>query len=183
MNVEEVGQTVDAILAEVGRAVVGKREPAELLLAGLACQGHVLIEDLPGLDKKLLARSLASATSLSLVRVQFTPDLLPADVTGSLVFDPRRAEFEFRPGPLFTNLLLGDEINRAPPKTQAALLEAMAENQVTVDGVTYPLSRPFMVIATQNPIEHEGTYPLPESQLDRFLMRVSVGYPAPDAEL
>jgi MoxR-like ATPase len=182
MNVDEVGRTVEAILAEVGRAVVGKREPSELLLAGLACRGHVLIEDLPGLAKTLLARSLASATSLRLARIQFTPDLLPADVTGSSVFDPRRAEFEFRPGPLFTNLLLGDEINRAPPKTQAALLEAMQERQATVDGVTHPLPRPFCVLATQNPIEFEGTYPLPEAQLDRFLLRISMGYPSPADE-
>jgi MoxR-like ATPase len=182
VNVEEVGRAVEAVLAEVGRAVVGKREPAELLLAGLACRGHVLIEDLPGLAKTLLARSLASATSLRLARIQFTPDLLPADVTGSSVFDPRRAEFEFRPGPLFANLLLGDEINRAPPKTQAALLEAMQERQVTVDGVTHPLPRPFCVLATQNPIEFEGTYPLPEAQLDRFLLRISMGYPSPGDE-
>jgi MoxR-like ATPase len=182
MRVDDVGRTVEAILGEVERAVVGKRGPAELLLAGLACRGHVLIEDLPGLAKTLLARSLASATSLRLARIQFTPDLLPADVTGSSVFDPRRAEFEFRPGPLFANLLLGDEINRAPPKTQAALLEAMQERQVTVDGVTHPLPRPFCVLATQNPIEFEGTYPLPEAQLDRFLLRISMGYPSPEDE-
>ncbi len=182
MRVEEVGGTVDEVLGQVARAVIGKREPAELLLAGLACRGHVLIEDLPGLAKTLLARSLAAATSLRLARVQFTPDLLPADVTGSSVFDPRRAEFEFRPGPLFANLVLGDEINRAPPKTQAALLEAMQERHVTVDGITHPLPEPFCVLATQNPIEFEGTYPLPEAQLDRFLLRVAMGYPSPDDE-
>jgi len=182
VRVEEVGGTVDEVLGQVARAVIGKREPAELLLAGLACRGHVLIEDLPGLAKTLLARSLAAATSLRLARVQFTPDLLPADVTGSSVFDPRRAEFEFRPGPLFANLVLGDEINRAPPKTQAALLEAMQERHVTVDGITHPLPEPFCVLATQNPIEFEGTYPLPEAQLDRFLLRVAMGYPSPDDE-
>ena len=182
MDTRGVGRVVDEVLGQVARAVIGKREPAELLLAGLACRGHVLIEDLPGLAKTLLARSLAAATSLRLARVQFTPDLLPADVTGSSVFDPRRAEFEFRPGPLFANLVLGDEINRAPPKTQAALLEAMQERQVTVDGVTHRLPEPFCVLATQNPIEFEGTYPLPEAQLDRFLLRVSMGYPAPDDE-
>ncbi|MGH9118534.1 MAG: AAA family ATPase [Acidimicrobiales bacterium] len=182
MDTGEVGRLVDEVLGQVERAVIGKREPAELLLAGLACRGHVLIEDLPGLAKTLLARSLAAATSLRLARVQFTPDLLPADVTGSSVFDPRRAEFEFRPGPLFANLVLGDEINRAPPKTQAALLEAMQERQVTVDGVTHRLPEPFCVLATQNPIEFEGTYPLPEAQLDRFLLRISMGYPSPDDE-
>jgi MoxR-like ATPase len=182
MDTGEVGRLVDDVLGQVARAVIGKREPAELLLAGLACRGHVLIEDLPGLAKTLLARSLAAATSLRLARVQFTPDLLPADVTGSSVFDPRRAEFEFRPGPLFANLVLGDEINRAPPKTQAALLEAMQERQVTVDGVTHRLPEPFCVLATQNPIEFEGTYPLPEAQLDRFLLRISMGYPSPDDE-
>ena len=182
MNVDEVGRTVDEVLGQVARAVIGKRQPAELLLAGLACRGHVLIEDLPGLAKTLLARTLASATSLRLARIQFTPDLLPADVTGSSVFDPRRAEFEFHRGPIFANLVLGDEINRAPPKTQAALLEAMQERQVTVDGVTHPLPRPFCVLATQNPIEFEGTYPLPEAQLDRFMLRISIGYPSPDDE-
>jgi MoxR-like ATPase len=182
VRVGEVAATVDEVLGQVARAVIGKREPAELLLAGLACRGHVLIEDLPGLAKTLLARSLAAATSLRLARVQFTPDLLPADVTGSSVFDPRRAEFEFRPGPLFANLVLGDEINRAPPKTQAALLEAMQERHVTVDGITHPLPEPFCVLATQNPIEFEGTYPLPEAQLDRFLLRISMGYPSPDDE-
>ncbi|MGH9243108.1 MAG: AAA family ATPase [Acidimicrobiales bacterium] len=178
----DVASTAERVLAQVERAVVGKRAPAELLLAGLLSRGHVLIEDLPGLAKTLLARSLAAATSLRLARVQFTPDLLPSDITGSSVFDPRRAEFEFRPGPVFANLVLGDEINRAPPKTQAALLEAMQERQVTVDGVTHHLPQPFCVLATQNPIEYEGTYPLPEAQLDRFMLRISMGYPAPDDE-
>ena len=173
-----VAETGNAILDEVERAVVGKRDAAGLVLAGLLADGHVLIEDLPGLAKTLLARSLAAATQLTLNRVQFTPDLMPADVTGSSVFDPARRDFEFRPGPIFANLVLGDEINRAPPKTQSALLEAMQERQVTIDGVTHPLPRPFIVLATQNPVEYEGTYPLPEAQLDRFLARVSIGYPS-----
>jgi MoxR-like ATPase len=178
ITLPDVATVGAAILDQVERAVVGKREPARLVLAGLLADGHVLIEDLPGLAKTLMARSLAAATSLTLTRVQFTPDLMPADVTGSSVFDPAGRTFEFRPGPLFANLVLGDEINRAPPKTQSALLEAMQERQVTVDGVTHPLPRPFIVLATQNPIEYEGTYPLPEAQLDRFLLRVSIGYPS-----
>jgi MoxR-like ATPase len=177
VTIDQVADLAATILDEVERAVVGKREPASLVLAGLLADGHVLVEDLPGLAKTLLARSLAAATTLELTRVQFTPDLLPADLTGSSVFDPRTRDFEFRPGPLFSNLVLGDEINRAPPKTQAALLEAMQERQVTVDGTTHVLARPFLVLATQNPIEYEGTYPLPEAQLDRFLLRVAIGYP------
>jgi MoxR-like ATPase len=177
-----VAELADRILDEVERAVVGKRGAASLVLAGLLSDGHVLLEDLPGLAKTLLARSFASATTLDMRRVQFTPDLMPADLTGSSVFDPRSRDFDFRPGPVFTNLLLGDEINRAPPKTQAALLEAMQERQVTVDGETRVLDRPFLVLATQNPIEFEGTYPLPEAQLDRFLLRVTMGYPSPGDE-
>ncbi len=173
----EVGPLVDAIVAEVERVVVGKRSVIELVLAGWLADGHVLIEDVPGLAKTLLARSLAQVTSMSMHRIQFTPDLMPADVTGSSIWDPSRREFEFRPGPIFANLVLGDEINRAPPKTQAAMLEAMAERQVSIDGTTHGLTRPFLVMATQNPVEFEGTYPLPEAQLDRFLLRVSVGYP------
>jgi len=165
------------VLDEVERAVVGKRDALELLLLGLLADGHVLIEDFPGLAKTLMARSFASATSLEFSRIQFTPDLMPSDVTGSSVYNQRDAEFLFRPGPIFTNLLLADEINRAPPKTQAALLEAMQERQVTTEGDTRLLERPFLVLATQNPIEYEGTYPLPEAQLDRFLLRMSVGYP------
>jgi len=172
-----VGPLVDAIVAEVERVVVGKRSVIELVLAGWLADGHVLIEDVPGLAKTLLARSLAQVTSMSMHRIQFTPDLMPADVTGSSIWDPSRREFEFRPGPIFANLVLGDEINRAPPKTQAAMLEAMAERQVSIDGTTHGLTRPFLVMATQNPVEFEGTYPLPEAQLDRFLLRVSVGYP------
>ena len=171
------------VLDEVERVVVGKRPALELILLAVLCDGHVLLEDYPGLAKTLAARSFASATSLSFSRIQFTPDLMPSDVTGSSIFDQRRAEFEFMPGPIFTNLLLADEINRAPPKTQAALLEAMQERQVTSEGATRPLASPFVVLATQNPIEYEGTYPLPESQLDRFLIRAAIGYPARDDEI
>jgi MoxR-like ATPase len=171
-----------AILAEVERAIVGKRDALELVLLGLLADGHVLIEDFPGLAKTLMARSFAAVTGLSFARVQFTPDLMPSDITGSSIYDQRTGAFSFRPGPIFTHVLLGDEINRAPPKTQAALLEAMEERQVTSDDATRPLERPFLVIATQNPIEYEGTYPLPEAQLDRFVARVSVGYPTADDE-
>jgi MoxR-like ATPase len=177
-----VAAPAEAILDEVERAVVGKRDVLELVLLALLADGHVLLEDVPGVAKTLIARSFAAATGLRFGRVQFTPDLLPSDVTGSSVFDQRTASFEFRPGPVFCNLLLGDEINRAPPKTQAALLEAMEERQVTADDGTHELERPFLVLATQNPIEYEGTYPLPEAQLDRFLMRLRVGYPTGDDE-
>jgi MoxR-like ATPase len=172
----------ERVLAEVERAVVGKRDALELVLLGFLADGHVLIEDFPGLAKTLLARSFAQAFDMDFARIQFTPDLMPSDVTGSSIFNQRSGDFEFRPGPIFTNLLLGDEINRAPPKTQAALLEAMQERQVTIEGHSNVLERPFLVIATQNPIEYEGTYPLPEAQLDRFLLRVRVGYPDRDAE-
>jgi MoxR-like ATPase len=177
-----VAAPAEAILDEVEHAVVGKREVLELVLLALLADGHVLLEDVPGVAKTLIARSFAAATGLRFGRVQFTPDLLPSDVTGSSVFDQRAASFEFRPGPVFCNLLLGDEINRAPPKTQAALLEAMEERQVTADDGTHQLEPPFLVLATQNPIEYEGTYPLPEAQLDRFLVRLRVGYPAADDE-
>ena len=177
-----VAAPAEAILDEVERAVVGKREVLELVLLALLADGHVLLEDVPGVAKTLIARSFAAATGLRFGRVQFTPDLMPSDVTGSSVFDQRAASFEFRPGPVFCNLLLGDEINRAPPKTQAALLEAMEERQVTADDGTHQLEPPFLVLATQNPIEYEGTYPLPEAQLDRFLMRLGVGYPTADDE-
>ena len=182
MTLDEVAVLCDSILGEVERAVIGKRDALELVLLGLLADGHVLIEDYPGLAKTLMARSFAQVTSLDFARIQFTPDLMPSDVTGSSIFDQRRADFEFRPGPVFTNLLLADEINRAPPKTQAALLEAMQERQVTVEGETRILARPFLVLATQNPIEYEGTYPLPEAQLDRFLLRIGVGYPSRDDE-
>ena len=178
----DVGRRADEILAQVERAVIGKRDVLELVLLGILANGHILLEDVPGLATTLLARSCAAATSLRVPRIQFTPDLMPSDVTGSSVFDQRVAEFSFRPGPIFANLLLADEINRAPPKTQAALLEAMQESQVTVEGTTHPLEPPFVVLATQNPIEYEGTYPLPEAQLDRFIMRTGIGYPSRDDE-
>jgi len=182
LSLQDVSRTSARILDEVERAVVGKRDALELVLLGLLADGHVLIEDFPGLAKTLIARSFAQVASMEFRRIQFTPDLMPADVTGSSIFDQRISEFEFRPGPVFTNLLLADEINRAPPKTQAALLEAMQERQVTIEGITRPLARPFLVLATQNPIEYEGTYPLPEAQLDRFLLRISVGYPTREDE-
>ncbi len=166
----------------MGRAVVGKRGQLSLILAGILAGGHVLIEDNPGLAKTLAARSFAQALGLEFRRVQFTPDLLPSDITGSFVYDQSRNEFSFRSGPLFAGLVLADEINRTPPKTQAALLEAMQEGQATVEGRTFELPRPFHVIATANPIEYEGTYPLPEAQLDRFLIRVAFGYPSKDEE-
>ncbi len=179
----ETGRLAAAVLERVEELVVGKRSVLEQVLMGILADGHVLLEDFPGLAKTLIARSFAQVTGLGFARVQFTPDLMPSDITGSSVFDPRRAEFDFRPGPVFTSLLLGDEINRATPKTQAALLEAMQERQVTVEGTTHRLERPFVVLATQNPIEYEGTYPLPEAQLDRFLLRVTVGYPSVDDEV
>ena len=170
------------VLDAVETAVVGKRKSLELVLTGLLAGGHVLLEDLPGLGKTLAARSFAQALGLPFARAQFTPDLLPADLTGAEVFDQRSGEFVFRPGPVFTGLLLADEINRTPPKTQSALLEAMQERQVSVEGTTRPLPVPFHVLATANPIEHEGTYPLPEAQLDRFLLRLSFGYPSAEQE-
>jgi len=178
MDLAEVQGHASRILDEVERAVVGKREALELVLMGLLADGHVLLEDYPGLAKTLAARSFAAVTSIGFNRIQFTPDLMPSDVTGSSIWNQRDADFLFRPGPIFTNLLLADEINRAPPKTQAALLEAMQERQVTIEGITHQLARPFLVLATQNPIEYEGTYPLPEAQLDRFLLRVGFGYPS-----
>jgi MoxR-like ATPase len=182
VTIDELRRQAEAVLDEVERAVVGKRDALELVLLGLLADGHVLIEDFPGLAKTLMARAFASVTSLGFSRIQFTPDLMPGDVTGSSIFDQRAAEFEFRPGPIFTQLLLADEINRAPPKTQAALLEAMQERQVTIEGTTHRLEPPFFVLATQNPIEYEGTYPLPEAQLDRFLLRAGVGYPSREDE-
>jgi MoxR-like ATPase len=183
VNLTEVAERSNAILDELSRAVVGKREALRLVLLGLLADGHVLIEDYPGLAKTLIARSFAQIADLRFSRIQFTPDLMPSDVTGSSIFDQRTASFEFRPGPIFANLLLADEINRAPPKTQAALLEAMQERQVTMEGETRRLDRPFLVLATQNPLEYEGTYPLPEAQLDRFVLRMGVGYPDRDDEL
>jgi MoxR-like ATPase len=178
MAISEIATRGRAVLDEVERAVVGKREMLELFLLSILCDGHVLIDDLPGLAKTLTARSFASATGLDFRRIQFTPDLMPSDVTGASIYNQKTAEFVFREGPVFANLLLADEINRAPAKTQSALLEAMQEHQVTTEGTTRNLPRPFLVIATQNPIEYEGTYPLPEAQLDRFLVRLRVGYPS-----
>ncbi len=182
LTLPEVAARANEVLDEVERAVVGKRAELELVVMGMLADGHVLLEDFPGLAKTLAARSLAQATTIDFSRIQFTPDLMPADVTGSSIWNQRDADFELRRGPVFTNLLLADEINRAPPKTQAALLESMQERQVTIEGDTYPLTRPFLVLATQNPIEYEGTYPLPEAQLDRFLLRTGFGYPGADDE-
>ena len=182
MTIPEASTLSSAVLDAVEQAVVGKRPALELVLAGILAGGHVLLEDMPGLGKTLAARSFAQALGLPFTRAQFTPDLLPADITGSEVFDQRTGDFTFRPGPVFTGLLLADEINRTPPKTQSALLEAMQEKQVTVEGTTRPLPRPFHVLATANPVEHEGTYPLPEAQLDRFLLRLSFGYPTAEQE-
>jgi MoxR-like ATPase len=166
----------ESVLDEIGRVVVGKRRALNLILITVLARGHVLVEDLPGLGKTLIAKSFAAALGLDFTRVQFTPDLLPADLLGSTIYDMQSGRFEFRRGPIFTNLLLGDEINRTPPKTQAALLEAMAEQQVSIDGVTHRLPEPFLVLATDNPIEYEGTYPLPEAQLDRFASRLELKY-------
>jgi MoxR-like ATPase len=183
VELSDLRDRASRVLDEVERTIVGKRDALELILLALLCEGHVLVEDYPGLAKTMIARSFAQATSLEFARIQFTPDLMPSDVTGSSIFDQRTSEFTFLPGPIFANLLLADEINRAPPKTQAALLEAMQERQVTTEGETRLLPRPFIVLATQNPIEYEGTYPLPEAQLDRFLMRIGVGYPNRDHEI
>ena len=182
MTIEEVGALSARVVDEVERAIIGKRAELELILLGLLGDGHVLLEDFPGLAKTLIARSFAQTTTLGFSRIQFTPDLMPSDVTGASIFNQSTSDFEFRPGPVFTNLLLADEINRAPPKTQAALLEAMQERQVTIEGRTNLLDPPFLVLATQNPIEYEGTYPLPEAQLDRFLLRIGVGYPEREDE-
>jgi MoxR-like ATPase len=182
VTIEQLAERAEQILAEVERAVVGKRDALEFVLIGLLADGHVLLEDFPGLAKTLIARSFARVTGLEFARIQFTPDLMPADVTGSSIYNQQRGDFEFRAGPIFANLLLADEINRAPPKTQAALLEAMQERQVTIEGTTRILEPPFLVLATQNPIEYEGTYPLPEAQLDRFLLRIAVGYPSREHE-
>jgi MoxR-like ATPase len=176
MSVAATARRAEEVLTEIERSVVGKREALKLILIAVLAGGHVLLEDLPGLGKTLIARSFATVLGLDFTRVQFTPDLLPADLLGSTVYDMSTGRFEFRPGPVFTNLLLADEINRTPPKTQAALLEAMAEGQVSVDGQTRPLPTPFIVLATDNPIEYEGTYPLPEAQRDRFALRLRLGY-------
>ncbi|KPU63938.1 magnesium chelatase [Thermococcus sp. EP1] len=183
MKIEEVHEKGNEILNEVGKAIVGKREVLKLMLATILADGHILIEDLPGLAKTLMAKSFAAALGVKFRRVQFTPDLLPSDILGVSVFNQKTLEFEFKEGPIFTNILLADEVNRAPPKTQSALLEAMQERQVTIEGKTRYLERPFVVIATQNPIEQEGTYPLPEAQLDRFLVRLRIGYPTKEEEV
>jgi MoxR-like ATPase len=183
MSLQDVALAATRIRAAVEQVIEGKPEAVRLALTVLLAEGHLLIEDVPGVGKTMLAKTLARSIDCTVRRIQFTPDLLPSDITGVSVFDQQRRDFEFKPGAIFANIVVGDEINRASPKTQSALLESMEERQVTVDGTTYQLERPFMVIATQNPIEMEGTYPLPEAQRDRFLARVSMGYPSPDAEL
>jgi len=180
---KDVQAVADALAENVERVIIGKRDVIELVTTGLLSQGHMLVEDVPGVGKTMLARALSRSLGCTFRRIQFTPDMLPSDVTGVSIFNQKTREFEFRPGPIIAQIVLTDEINRATPKTQAALLEAMEEMQVTVDGVTYPLPRPFLVLATQNPIEYEGTFPLPEAQLDRFLMRIRLGYPNQDDEV
>jgi MoxR-like ATPase len=178
-----VQAVAQALVNNVERVIIGKRSAVELAVAGLLCQGHLLIEDVPGVGKTMLARSIAKSIGCTFRRIQFTPDMLPSDVTGVSIFNQQTRAFEFREGPVFAQIVLSDEINRATPKTQAALLEAMEERQVTVDGVTRPLTRPFLVLATQNPIEYEGTFPLPEAQLDRFMLRIHLGYPSANDEM
>jgi len=182
MNIQEVQQFAQTVIDNIERVIVGKREAIEIVMVALLCEGHVLIEDVPGTGKTMLARAVAASLGLSFKRLQCTPDLLPNDITGVSIFNQQSSEFEFRPGPAFVHVLLADEVNRATPRTQSALLEAMGEGQITVDGVTHPLNQPFLVLATQNPIEYEGTFPLPEAQLDRFLLKLSLGYPSPDDE-
>ena len=179
----DIQATANRIVENVEHVMVGKRQAVQLTVLGLLCQGHILIEDVPGVGKTVLAKSLAKSVGCKFQRIQFTPDMLPSDVTGVSVFNQGTREFEFRPGPIHAQIVLVDEINRATPKTQSALLEAMEERQVTVDGHTYPLEPPFMVLATQNPIEYEGTFPLPEAQLDRFMLRIRLGYPGRDEEI
>jgi len=179
----DVQATAEKVINNVEKVIIGKHEEIKLTLVGLLCRGHLLIEDVPGVGKTMLARSIAKSIGCTFRRIQFTPDMLPSDVTGVTVFNQKTQEFEFRPGPVMAQIVLTDEINRATPKTQSALLEAMQEQQVTVDGVTYPIPEPFLVLATQNPIEYEGTFPLPEAQLDRFMMRISLGYPSPEDEI
>lgn len=183
MRINDVSILINNVIKEVSKVIVDKDDVIKLLLMAVLANGHVLIEDFPGLAKTLIAKSIAKVLGCKFSRVQFTPDLLPADIIGSMVYNQAEGSFEFRSGPIFTNILLGDEINRAPPKTQSALLEAMQEHQVTVEGKTYKLPEPFIVIATQNPIEYEGTYPLPEAQVDRFMIKLSVGYPSREGEI
>jgi len=180
---KDVQTIAEKVINNVENVIIGKHEEIKLTLVGLLCRGHLLIEDVPGVGKTMLARSIAQSIGCTFRRIQFTPDLLPSDVTGVTIFNQKTREFEFRPGPVMAQIVLTDEINRATPKTQSALLEAMQERQVTVDGVTYPIPEPFLVLATQNPIEYEGTFPLPEAQLDRFMMRISLGYPSPEDEV
>lgn len=182
-DIEKINQQMQNVIGNIENVIKGKREVISKVLVAMAANGHVLLHDVPGVGKTLLARSLAKSIDLKFKRVQFTPDLLPTDVSGVNIFNPKTREFEFNPGPVFTNILLGDEINRASPKTQSAMLEAMEERQVSVDNETYKLEAPFFVIATQNPVEHDGTYPLPAAQLDRFLMRLEIGYPDKQTEM
>ncbi len=182
-TIDWTAERARALIDAIETVIIGKHEAVQLVVIGLLCSGHVLIEDIPGVGKTMLARALAAALGVQYRRIQFTPDLLPADITGTSIFNQKTGEFSFRPGPIFTNVLLADEINRATPKTQSSLLEGMEEFQVTVDGATRALDRPFFVIATENPIEYRGTYPLPEAQLDRFLMRIRLGYPTPEEEV
>ncbi|UCC50512.1 MAG: AAA family ATPase, partial [Anaerolineaceae bacterium] len=179
----DVQAIANKIVENVERVIIGKRQPVQLTVLGLLCQGHILIEDVPGVGKTVLAKSLSKSVGCRFQRIQFTPDMLPSDVTGVSVFNQKTFEFQFRPGPIHAQIVLVDEINRATPKTQSALLEAMEERQVTVDGQTFPLGPPFMVLATQNPIEYEGTFPLPEAQLDRFMLRIRLGYPSKEEEM
>jgi MoxR-like ATPase len=180
---QKAQEIAEKVIANVEKVIVGKHGEVQLTLLGLLCRGHLLIEDVPGVGKTMLAKSIAKSIGCTFRRIQFTPDMLPSDVTGVSVFNQKTREFEFRPGPVMAQIVLTDEINRATPKTQSALLECMEERQVTVDGTTYPMARPFLVLATQNPIEYEGTFPLPEAQLDRFMMRISLGYPDPEDEI
>jgi MoxR-like ATPase len=183
MTVSDIQDFAGRVFENLEKVIIGKRQTVELVVIGLLCQGHLLIEDVPGVGKTMLARSLARSLGCSFSRIQFTPDMLPSDVTGVSVFNQAKRNFEFRPGPLMAQIVLADEINRATPKTQSALLEAMEEHQITVDGITHPLPAPFLVLATQNPIEYEGTFPLPEAQLDRFLLRIRLGYPSLNDEI